>query len=393
VTKLGYRSAAWFTFILLLSLGSTRLAFAQGDLLCTGGTRDGLDCTGFEDCPGGVCVIAQGVCQNGTDNGNPCLCAGGTCSATPACSADTSFGTCVGGAFATDCCDVSSDNCAGGAACIGTQKVCLGGENKGFSCLTPDQCPGSTCTSTGMVCDGGDFDGYACVDDADCTGTAPTADGSCVGNPTPAPVTNTPTRTRTPTRTPSRTQTTGAGTATPTRTPTPITPGVATSTPSNTPATPRPTPTVTATGAPTHVPTSVPGTSKLTSGISATQTSNITLQDASTFHQSGLIKIDNELISYGGKDGNTLTAVQRGTNCSDAASHGAGATVQDITGRAIVCQVEGQGAGSCAIGGPDSERTPSMLFAAVALGFAAARRRRRSRLQAAADQALQLDQG
>src|SRR5512140_551216 len=105
----------------------------NGEFLCSAGPRDGLACNSDNDCaPTGVCVIAQGVCDGGVDDGFPCDCTAGSCTAsTPAC--DPTFtGVCQGGANATECCDLTT-NCAGGNACVGTQKVCLGGTSKGFS--------------------------------------------------------------------------------------------------------------------------------------------------------------------------------------------------------------------------------------------------------------------
>jgi len=145
------------------------------EFLCSAGSRDGLACASDGDCPAGACVIAQGVCDGGADDGLPCDCAGGICGS----SVGTGFAVCVSGPQAGEQCDQAS-NCAGGRPCIGAQKVCLGGTNKGFSCLHDAQCPASVCSSTGRFCDGGDFDGYACVDDADCSA------GRCA-SPAPAP--------------------------------------------------------------------------------------------------------------------------------------------------------------------------------------------------------------
>jgi hypothetical protein len=159
----------------------------SGPFLCTAGSNDGKDCLSDSDCPGGACVIAQGVCNGGTDDGLPCDCAGGNCATQLVCSSDASMGTCDAGSATGDCCS-TADNCTGNLPCVGSQKVCLGGDDKGFACLNDRQCGGSTCVSTGLFCVGGDFDGFSCVDDADCSGG-----GSChaavetLDTPTPFP--------------------------------------------------------------------------------------------------------------------------------------------------------------------------------------------------------------
>lgn len=52
----------------------------------------------------------------------------------------------------------------------------------------------------------------------------------------------------------------------------------------------------------------------LMSGMSASQTNQIILSDASTFPNSGVVYIDNELISYTNKNGNSLTGLSRSAN-------------------------------------------------------------------------------
>jgi hypothetical protein len=187
-------------FVLLGTLVCTG-AWAQtptptptGEFLCSAGPQDGQACNGDAQCaPTGVCVIAPGICDGGTSDGTYCDCAAGSCTpSTPAC--DPTFtGVCQGGPNATQCCDVTT-NCANGVPCVGTQKVCLGGNSKAASCLRDDQCPGSLCQSTGKFCSGGDFDGFSCVDDADCNNLNGSPGGSCLsaGQPTPTP-TPTPT--------------------------------------------------------------------------------------------------------------------------------------------------------------------------------------------------------
>lgn len=74
----------------------------------------------------------------------------------------------------------------------------------------------------------------------------------------------------------------------------------------------------------------VGGGATLAQAITATDTS-IPLSDASGFPNSGTIMIDNEQITYTGKDGNTLTGATRGANGTTAAAHAAGAAVTQVT--------------------------------------------------------------
>jgi hypothetical protein len=151
-------------------------------LLCSGGVNDGAPCARNTDCLLGACVVAQGVCDGGDDDGLLCDCAGGTCSSQPSCRSDARSGTCTGGAMDGTCCDQAT-NCHGHRPCAGTQNLCLSGPGKGQSCLRDAQCPHSRCQSFGRVCAGGDFDRYACVDAGDCPR------GTCVDPlATPTPV-------------------------------------------------------------------------------------------------------------------------------------------------------------------------------------------------------------
>src|SRR5579862_1345111 len=172
-----------------LAQAPTATPTPNGQFLCSLGPLDGQPCNSDVDCGApGVCVIAPGICDGGSGDGAYCDCAGGTCIAsTPAC--DPSFtGVCQGGPDATQCCDVTT-NCPDAAGCVGTQKVCLGGDSKATSCLRDAQCPGSTCVSTGKFCNGGDFDSFACVDDVDCDNADGSPGGNCLslGQPTPTP--------------------------------------------------------------------------------------------------------------------------------------------------------------------------------------------------------------
>ena len=173
--------------LLLTALGAaecglSRPSMAQGTAsrLCSAGAKDGQACSSNTDCPGGVCVVIQAVCDGGGDDGFDCDCPGSSCGAQPACANDPAAGTCGGGAFPGDCCDVTF-NCSNNAPCRGTQKVCLGGQFQGYGCLKDGDCDTSTCGSTGRACSG---DGFACVNTADCLS------GTCQGpfpTPTPSP--------------------------------------------------------------------------------------------------------------------------------------------------------------------------------------------------------------
>lgn len=191
--------------LLPLGLLTARTAIGQGtgEFLCSGGARDGLSCESFDDCPNGVCVIAQGICSDGFI----CDCPSGTCTNDTRCSDDQTFGTCAGGVSPGLCCDVAL-NCADGDSCVGTQKVCLNGQDQGFSCTNDSQCRNGTCGSTACYCDGGDYDAFTCVSTSDCPGG-----GTCTCFSAATPTV--PVRTATPTRT------TQSGTPLPTDTPRP----------------------------------------------------------------------------------------------------------------------------------------------------------------------------
>jgi len=74
-------------------------------------------------------------------------------------------------------------------------------------------------------------------------------------------------------------------------------------------------------------------TSTLSSSIN-TSVTTLTMASASSFPSSGTVIIANELITYTGVSGNTLTGLTRGANGTTAASHSSGATVQDASGYA-----------------------------------------------------------
>jgi len=63
--------------------------------------------------------------------------------------------------------------------------------------------------------------------------------------------------------------------------------------------------------------------------ITAISTS-LTLADSTEFTNSGIVAIDNELLSFTGKSGNTLTGLTRGIEGTTAASHSTGAEVKQV---------------------------------------------------------------
>ena len=257
-----------------------------GEFLCSvpgNVPPDGKPCNGDEDCPGGTCVVAQGVCNaaGASDDGFPCDCAGGTCVAN----------TCSGGTAAGLSCDPTT-NCSGSEPCVGTQKVCLSGADRGFSCVRNDQCSGSNCVSTGKFCMmGTDFAFFSCVVDADCcmsTTTCPR--GACVGSQP------TPTATRVPTRT------TVPGSPRPTNTPSPttsVTTPVHTGTPTPTGTTSVSTGTIAPTRTSTATLTPRPGSRVVADAASAGATT-LSLVDASGLPSRGDVQIGNDptLVPY-----------------------------------------------------------------------------------------------
>lgn len=158
--------------LLVASAAIAGRASAQGAQyrLCSSGANDGRPCQTHADCPGGACVRAQGVCND--QDGLPCQCFGGTCSAQGACS---------GGILVGSACD-PADNCAAGVDCVGTQMICVdaaGGSSPsaGSPCVTSTQCGAAQCRSTGRICssEGTTYPEVACAQDADCC----TRDTSC----------------------------------------------------------------------------------------------------------------------------------------------------------------------------------------------------------------------
>ncbi len=170
--------------LVVVTLAACSASHAQSARLCSRGANDGAACSVDEDCSGGACVDAQGVCDGGSSDGNLCACNGGICSTRTLCPSAHGSGTCVGGDVVGRCCDVHG-NCRDNAACVGTQRICLSGNSAGSPCVHDSQCLGGMCDSTGKVCSGGSADGFTCNEDSHCPS------GSCsapvVSPPTPVP--------------------------------------------------------------------------------------------------------------------------------------------------------------------------------------------------------------
>ena len=75
-------------------------------------------------------------------------------------------------------------------------------------------------------------------------------------------------------------------------------------------------------------------TGQFTSTLSAdinTSVTSLSMASSSSFPSSGTVLIDNELITYTGNSGNTLTGLTRGASGTTAASHSSGDTVTDAS--------------------------------------------------------------
>jgi YVTN family beta-propeller protein len=171
---------------------STLQVAARGARICSGGAHDGSACAADAECPAGACVLVQGVCDAGQDDGLLCDCPGGTCAAQPVCATNPQNGTCRGGVNDGACCD-RAFNCRGGAACVDTHRLCAAGPSKGMPCMSDSQCVAARCIASGRRCAAGDFDGVSCVDAGDC----PRGDCLDPNAPPPSPI---PTASPTPRR-------------------------------------------------------------------------------------------------------------------------------------------------------------------------------------------------
>ena len=183
----GRQTKLWLLVLVFSVAGFS--ARAQAEFLCSAGSNDGNTCEAQGDCPGGACVVVQGVCND--EGGFPCDCPGGTCSGT----------ACTGGPFSGQSC-YTADNCDAGVACQGSQKVCVGGSTSGallppgYPCLNNQQCDSSQCRSTGLVCKAGTaYSSYPCGQDADCCTAATSCPvGACFSPATvPTPTATPPT--------------------------------------------------------------------------------------------------------------------------------------------------------------------------------------------------------
>ncbi len=175
-------------------------AAAKGQFRCEGKIRSGHHCLTNMDCRRGVCVVAEGVCDGGPNDGMGCDCPGAVCEAEK-CPSNPTLGRCTAalGPGHPLCCNPNLQ--CGGAPCVPTAKFCAGGSRRRIPCLSDSQCPGSGCVSTASFCDGGKMADYSCVVDANCTG------GSCPAPSFPDIPTCRPDQlpTATPTRLPTRT--------------------------------------------------------------------------------------------------------------------------------------------------------------------------------------------
>lgn len=387
----GYALALLFCLGLVV-LGPTP---SSAQFLCSAGLRDGQTCEGDADCTGGgVCVIPQGVCEGSNANLELCSCAGSECVAEPVCSDDESLGTCAGGVFQDLCCDLAF-NCENEAACLSTQKLCIGGDLQGFPCVNNENCPGSLCRSTGKYCAEGDNDSYACVDNEDCP------DGECVGSvavdtPTITPVGPSPTP-RSPTATFAATNT---RTATPlvsaTPVTTPVTPATAVPTVTGTRATAGPTTTRTPSGTPGNtapIATNTPrATNTPASGDFATTTTDVpagghalTLDIPSdqvvAFPVQGVVQINGQNFSFTRRRTSQILNLTAPDGLPFSVSAGTVVLVMEATpipprGGGVIYKNE-QG-GQCAIGTADADTTSilPLFLGLVVLGGARRLRRR-----------------
>ena len=364
---------------------------SSAQFLCSAGLRDGQTCQGDVDCTGGgVCVLPQGVCEGSDDNLELCSCAGSECVAEPVCSEDESLGTCAGGVFQDLCCDLGF-NCSNDAACLSTQKLCIGGDLQGFPCVNNDNCPGSLCRSTGKYCAEGANDSYSCVNDDDCP------DGVCVGavagdTPTSTPVGPSPTP-RSPTATFAATNT---RTATAVVSPTPITPATVAPTSTGTRGTAGPTTTRTPSGTPENtvpVATDTPrATNTPISGDFATTTTDVpagghalTLDIPSdqvvAFPVQGIVQISGQNFGFTRRRTSQVLNLTAPDGLPFSVSAGTVVLVMEATpipprsGGTIYKNEQG---GQCAIGtaGADTSSTLPLLLGIVVIAGARRLRRR-----------------
>lgn len=376
---------------LCLGLVAVVTQTASAQFLCSAGLRDGQTCEGDGDCTGGgVCIIPQGVCEGSDAELELCSCAGSECVAEPVCADNQSLGTCASGVFVDLCCDLAF-NCTNEAACLSTQKLCIGGDLKGYPCVNNDNCPGSLCRSTGKYCAEGDNDSYSCVDDDDCP------DGVCVG----AAVADTPTPTIPgPSATPRSATPTAVATSTRTATPavsvTPITPATVAPTATGTRPTAGPTTTRTPSGTPastppeptnTPRPTLTPGEGEFATTTTDVATGGNSLQldipadKVTSFPVEGVVQINGQSFGFTRRRTSQILNLTTPDGLPFSVSAGTVVLVIDATPRPSrpggVGYRNEQG-GSCAIrtSADRSASTVPLLLGIVLLGCARRLRRR-----------------
>jgi hypothetical protein len=158
------------------SLTANLLDFMDFDLVCRGGSKDGVGCHTDGDCY---------ACVGGSYGLKPCTtdddCPGGNCNTAPTCVSE-----CYGGSNAGQPCRTDSD-CSGGV-CLDQniptrvalrsfdfdEKRCAGGADAGQLCTANADCDNRTCLTTAGwefgtgKCNGGPNDAQPCLTAAEC---------------------------------------------------------------------------------------------------------------------------------------------------------------------------------------------------------------------------------
>jgi hypothetical protein len=79
-------------------------------------------------------------------------------------------------------------------------------------------------------------------------------------------------------------------------------------------------------------------TSTVATAITSSEVSALTLINAASFSTSGIVMLDSEQISFGGKAGNVLNTLTRGVGGSGAVAHAANAVVTELTNAEMLVQ-------------------------------------------------------
>jgi hypothetical protein len=79
-------------------------------------------------------------------------------------------------------------------------------------------------------------------------------------------------------------------------------------------------------------------TSTVATAITSSEVSALTLINAASFSTSGIVMLDSEQISFGGKAGNVLNTLTRGVGGSGAVAHAANAVVTQLTNAEMLVQ-------------------------------------------------------